>query len=211
MKSLAAFALVVLSCAPAIAQRAQPQTQSPGIESELLEMAQDVDKTILREALMLQARQGMKPEANLPKKDADALREFIAKKKGDIIARAADVRKSRVPGMRGPNTVSRAATTAEQQDVIEKIEKAQIETQLLQVGVNLLQPALTKAINALATAELAMNDDETQKAKVDEARKEYEKIKAKYVDASKRLQLEQQELQLMQQSIGMRGMGGGFR
>ncbi|SIO56771.1 hypothetical protein SAMN05444166_5292 [Singulisphaera sp. GP187] len=71
---------------------------------------------------------------------------------------------------------------------------------------------MSKAIDALATAEFAASDDETQQAKAEAARKEYEKIKAKYIVFSKRLQLEQRELQSIQQSIGMGGgMGGGFR
>ncbi|SIO56779.1 hypothetical protein SAMN05444166_5293 [Singulisphaera sp. GP187] len=109
MKSLAAFALVLLLlCAPALAQQASRQPQSPGIEFELIEIAQDVDKTILREALMVQGRQGLKAEANLSEKEANALSEFIAKKKADIIARAAELGKSRVTGMRVPNAVSPA-------------------------------------------------------------------------------------------------------
>jgi DNA polymerase III delta prime subunit len=173
-------------------------------------MEQDADKTALREALLLQAQQGMKAERSLSEKDADVLNAFISRKKAAIIARAAELTKTRLGARRLPNTVSPVdqPTTADRQAIIEKIEKAQIETQLLQAQINLLQNPLSKAINALATAEFAASDDETQKAKADEARKEYEKIKAKYVEHSKRLQLEQQEVQSMQQMGGMGSFGG---
>jgi hypothetical protein len=71
-----------------------------------------------------------------------------------------------------------------------------------------LQPFLDQAVQTLAAVELAASNDESQRGKADSARKDYDKVKARYVEQSKRLQLEQQEMQSMQQ---MGGMGGGFR
>ena len=69
MKSMATFALVVLLCVPAKAQYGgmggmggrPAATQAQSIELDLLEMEQEADKAALKEALLIQARQGMKP------------------------------------------------------------------------------------------------------------------------------------------------------
>ncbi len=211
MKCVATFALVVLSCVPAMAQfggmggmgggmPAQPKS----IEVELLEMEQEADKAALKEALALQARQGMKP-AHRGQADVAALPDFIAKKKEAITARDAELRK--LSGPRPP-----AATAAQKQPQvdwqasIEKSENARIEAQLLQTQVTLLEPELAKAIQALAAAEHEASADEKQRAKADEARKGYEKIKTEYLEHSKRLRMEER------QSGGMGGgFGGGFR
>src|SRR4051812_40714709 len=121
MKSVAAFALVVLSCVPAKAQfggmegmGGLPAAQAQSIEVELLEMEQAADKTALKEALLAQAREGMKPvPAADPEKTwfverAAALRDFIAKKKEAITARAAEIVDKRTAGRRG-SAVARAA------------------------------------------------------------------------------------------------------
>lgn len=219
MKHLTAFALVVLSCAPATAQ--QPTSPRPPIENELLEMEQDVDKTLLREALLLQGRMGMKvgPEGESAQKQSAAnevaLRDFIARKKESILARAAELAKgrgvSRRASTQGAGAPSNRPAEVDRASAIEKIEEAQIETQLLQAQVNLLQRPMSEAITALAAAEFAASNDETQRAKAEAARKEYEKVKARYVEQSKRLQVRQHELQSMQQLVGMGGFGGGFR
>ena len=61
-------------------------------------------------------------------------------------------------------------------------------------------------------AEIAASRDESQKAKADAARKEFDRVKAKYVDFSKRFQVEQDRLDEMRRMTGMMGgMGGGFR
>ena len=111
MKSMATFALIALLCVPAKAQfggmggmGGGPATQAKSIELELLEMEQEADKAALKEAFLLQARQGMKPirgadpEKRQSAEDAAALRDFIAKKKEAIIERAAEVKKARVAG-----------------------------------------------------------------------------------------------------------------
>jgi hypothetical protein len=220
MKSLPSFALVVLFGVPATAQQLPAQRQPPAqrlsIEVELLELEQEVDKSILREALSLLGRKGMIPSPSLANtKDADdvaVLRDFVAKKKEAIITRAAELGKSRGPSMRGStaSTVSTADQPAkvDRQAAIEKIDNAQIDAQLLQAQINLLQPDLANAIDALAAADIAASKDEGKRGKAAEARKEYEKIKARFVEHSKRLQLEQEELQSMQRMMGMVGMGG---
>jgi hypothetical protein len=109
MKSLTAFALAVVSCVPAMAQfggmgRAGfPQVaQTKKVEIEILELEQEADKAALKEALSLQAHQGMMLESesqkNLAKARADVLRDFIAKKKEAIAARDTALRKSRSAG-----------------------------------------------------------------------------------------------------------------
>src|SRR4051812_17282954 len=126
MKSLTAFALLVLACVPARAQfggmggmggRAAAQN----IEAEILEMEQEADKILLKEALLLQGRQGLKPirgtepEKRQSAEDAAAVRDFIAKKKEAITVRAAEILDKRTGGRRGPAT-ARAAQPPEGDD-----------------------------------------------------------------------------------------------
>lgn len=227
MKSTATFALVVLVCIPAKAQfggmggmAARAQAQS--IEIELLEMEQEADKTALKEALLLQARQGMQPiRGTEPEKkqfaeDAAVLRDFIARKKEAITERASQLTKTRVASRRVPATpaVPPADQKASRQELVEKIERAQIDIQLLEAEALLLRTPLDEAVQALAKAEVAASRDEAERPKAEAARKEYEKIRANVVEQSKRLQLERLELQSMNQMLGMGGMGGmggGFR
>jgi hypothetical protein len=225
MKNLALFALAVLPCVPATAQQApaqrQPTSPRQSIEREILEMEQEVDKAALKEALMLRARQGMnpapddQPEKTRAAEKAAALREFIDSKKDAIIARSDELMKSRLAGMPAP-LAARGAPSDRQGEVdrraaYERGADAQVEVQLLQVQINLLQAPLDQAIQALATAEIASGNDESQREKAEAARKEYEKIKARYAELSKRLQMARQEAQSMQQIGGMGGFGGGFR
>jgi hypothetical protein len=224
MKSAATFALVVLVCVPAKAQfggmggmggRAQAQS----IELELLEMEQEADKTALKEALLIQARQGMKPihgtdsEKKQLDEDVAALRDFIARKREAITARASQLTKTRVASRRVPAApaVSPADQKASRQELVEKIQRAQIDIQLLEAEVLLLRTPLDQAIDALAKAEVAASKDEAERPKAEAARKEYDKIKANVVEQNKRLELEKLELQSMNQTMGMGGMGGGFR
>jgi hypothetical protein len=216
MKSLATFALVVLFCVPARAQFGGmgggggiPATQAQSIETQLLEMEQEADKMALKDALLLQARQGMEPKSER-QDHIVVLRDFIAKKKDAISNRDAELKK-----LRSSRTVAATAGRKQPQfDLqasIESSEKARIESQLLQAQVNLLEPELSKAIDALAAAEHEANKDEKQRSKADDARKVYEKIKAQYVEHSKKLRLEQQQSGGMGGMIGMGGMGGGMR
>jgi hypothetical protein len=233
MKRFAAFALVILSCAPAKAQyggmggmgggmAVRPMTPAESIDLEIMQMEQEADKAALKEALLAQARLGMRPvpEGKAEKEFAEetvALRDFIAKKKEVMTARAAEMADKRTAGRRAP-AAARASQTPEgdnKQDAVERYEKAKIEVQLLQAQVNLLQEPLGDAVTALATADIAASMDETQREKAEAARKAYDKIKEKVVELNKRLFQEQQVMlpmqQQMQQMQQMGMMGGGFR
>lgn len=231
MKYFAAFALVVLFCIPAKAQMGgmgggggmgeRPAALPRNIETEILELEQEADKAALKEALLLQAREDMKvfrgsdDQKKEIAEDAAALRDFIAKKKETLTARAAKLAESRTGGRQTP--AARAAQPprdVDSQDAIEGYEKAKVEVQLLQAQVNLLQPELTKAIDELAAADLAASTDLTRRDIADAARKEYDKLKARVVDLNKQLYREQQvvlPMQMQMQRMGFGGMGGGFR
>lgn len=224
MKSVATFAGVFLACVPAMAQfgglggmgrPAQPQAQN--IELELLDMEQDADKTALKEAFLLQARQGMQPapEDEFRKRALEErsvlLRDFIARKKDAITARSAELADKRTASRRLPAAArARPPLDADRQAAIEKYEKAKVEAELLQAQVALLEADLKEAVQTLAKAELAASFDESERPKADAARKAYEKIKGMVVEYNKRLRLEQQAMQSMQM-MGFGGMGGGFQ
>ena len=57
-------------------------------------------------------------------------------------------------------------------------------------------------------AELAASKDDTQRAKVDSARTEFERLKSKFVEYRKQLQVREENLVQMHQESGM---GGGRR
>jgi hypothetical protein len=223
MRILATLVLLLAFGVPARAQQQSPP-QAEKVQSELLELEQEVDRTLLREAMLLLGRKGLRPSSERPTsdearkreaEDAVVLEEYIQRKKRDIVERANSLREMRSEAIR----VSRAPTArprpqgavADAQGLIERVESAQVEVQLLQTQVQMSQQPLNEAINALAAAELAAGSDETQRAKADTARKEYEKAKSKFVEFSKRFQVEQGKLNEMQQVAGMGGMGGGFR
>ena len=227
MKHLAPFALLLLLGGnPARAQQQQPApTQGSRIRRELLELEQEVDKTLLREAMLALGRKELRPTSERPgddpaklrdEEDIKRLRFFIEEKKAAIEERSSALDKARgVPtqaqmASARPNPSEKQASAEDRQGLIEKVENVQVEVQLLQTQVTLFQQPLQEAINALASAELAASNDETQKGKADSARKEFEKTRAKFVEYSKRLQVEQGKLQSMQQMSGM-GMMGGFR
>ncbi|OJW13713.1 MAG: hypothetical protein BGO49_29760 [Planctomycetales bacterium 71-10] len=225
MKYFAAFALAFLACVPARAQLGgmggRPATQPQNIEAEILEMEQEADKAALKEALLLQAREGMKGtqgtdvEKKQEAEDSAALRDFIARKKGAITARAAKLVENRTAGRQAPAARAvRPPQGADDQDLIEGYEKAKVEIQLLQAQANLLQPDLAKAVDDLASADLAAGTDQTHREKAEAARKEYDRLKTKVVDINKRLYQERRimaPMQMQMQAMGMGGMGGGFR
>ena len=217
MKIPAAFALLLVFGVPTEAQPTPPRTET--IESELLQLEQDADKTLLSEALLVRGRKAMQQRADAQPGESPALRDFIAEKKRSIIKRSEEMRE-----MRSKSTATKARAAAplaeaDRQKLIEKMANAQVEVQLLQTQSQLYQGALTEAINALATAELVASGDENQRQKVDAARKEYEKAKSRVVEVGKRLTTEQAKLNEMYQTtgfmggmgMGMGGMGGGMR
>src|SRR5262245_13193070 len=142
MKSMATLALAVLVCVPAKAQLGGARGGGPpaqNIELELLEMQQEADKAALKEALLLQAREGMKAiqgteaEKKRSAEDAASLSDFIAKKKEVINARAAEILDKRMPGRRGPAVrPNQPPDEDNMQEAVERYEKAKIEAQLLQ-------------------------------------------------------------------------------
>lgn len=214
MRSLATFALVVLSCVPARAQfggmGGGPAAQPKSVEVELLEMEQEADKTALKEAFLLQARQDMRllagPEQEVSAKEAQILAKFIEKKTRTISDRDAELRKMRNPKAATAATAVGKPAQFDWKAAIETSENARIESQLHQAQVSLLEPELATAIQELADAEYAASKDEKLRAKADEARKTYEKIKAQYLEHSKQLRVEQQQAGGM--GGGMGGMGG---
>jgi spore germination protein GerM len=231
MKILPPFALLLLLGYPVMAQQAQPApSEDNTVRTELLMLEQDVDKTLLREAMLQLGRKALIPRSERPN-DADArkreesdarhLMDFIESKKVTIAERATEMRKLR----NAPNQVRTALVSSQPQrgpranqpneqdrlSLIEKAEADKIEAQLLQRQVQLYQQPLDEALEALANAEFAANKDATQKDKLEAARKEFEKARSKYLEISTKYQDKQGRLNEMQQMTGMGGMGGGFR
>jgi hypothetical protein len=213
VKHFAAIALLILACVPADAQvtaEDQPQARPP-IEFELLEMQQTADKAALKEAMLLEARQGMCADKNLSEKASEDLAKFIAKKREAIIARAAELAKGRVANRRGMGADLTSNQPADRQAAIEKAVTFQVEAQLLQAQIQLLHQPLNEAAQTLATAEVAAEKDESKKPELEAARKNYEKIKAKVVEYTKKQRMAQQEMGMPGFGGSMGGGGGGFR
>lgn len=231
MKTWTALALLLaLGVAPAKGQgrTEEPEkTASLPAEIELLELEQDVDRGLIREALVTIARSSVRRRSvSSDDKELDALKEFVEVTKHHFLARAAEIRTKRAglvrpAGPRGASSRDQAgrppAPSAspvddrEKQALIEKAEEAQIEVQLLQAQTQLYQQPLHEAIQSLAAAEFAAGDDKAQQEKAEAARSRFEKAKARYVGFSRKLQVEQDKLQGLQMRLNMGGMGGGFR
>src|SRR5262249_50093504 len=140
-----------------------PASAQPPAEIELLELEQDVDKTLLREAMLnlgrltLSQATAQEVPAELRKRHAaevEALKEFIAEKK-DAFSRRSDELKGKRAGLAKAATRPRAAAAGraeaapddkERQGLTEKLEEAQVEVQLLQMQINLYQQPLSEAI-----------------------------------------------------------------
>ncbi len=226
---LAASALLLAFGIPARAQQQPAPPRNENVQTELIELEQDVDKALLREAMMLLGRKNLKPSSERPTsdearkreaEDAAVLEDYIQRKKQAIIERAGELRKGRAESFRARMAqIVPKAPEADRQGLIEKMEGAQVEVQLLQTQVQAFQQPLSQAIQELTAAELAASQDANQRSKAEEARKGYEKAKSKFVEISKRFQVEQGKLAEMQQSMGGMGgggmggggMGGGFR
>ena len=115
-----------------------------------------------------------------------------------------------------PNQPVKPSDDKDRQGLIEKMEEAQIEVQLLQLQTQLYQQPLYEALQALANAEFAASNDETQREKADAERKRFNNVKTKYVNFNKVLRLEQEKVAELQKCLGLGGMGsmggmGGFR
>ena len=207
----------------------QPQlvpSQENQVQLELLELEQDADKALMKEAILLLGRKGLKLSSERPTDkeamkrevdDVDSLKAFIEEKKASIIKRSTEMKALREEPLRlrraqaASQVVQRNAqmTKPDRQEQIERMEASQAENQLLQRQVQIYGQKLTEAIETFVNAELAAGNDETQKEKAEVAKKQYEKAKAKFVEISKQAQLEQNKFNELQQQVNMGGMGMG--
>ena len=165
---LALAALLALAVAPSEAQE-----PDESVRLELAELEQDVDKTLLREAMLLLGRKALVPSSERPTSDEDRkreaedarqLEEYIQRKKQALIQRSAELKK-----IRGMATT--ADSKPDRQRLIEEIEKVQVEVGKLQGQVQMYQRVLKDAINTLAEAEVLAVADPSQEEKVHELRK----------------------------------------
>jgi len=100
----------------------------------------------------------------------------------------------------------------DQQTLVKELEEAQVEAELLQMQSQLYRPPLNETMQALAAAEFAASNDESQRDKADAARKRYVKARDTYLELSKKLRLAQSKVDELQNRIDFGGMmGGGFR
>ncbi len=190
------------------------------VKLDLLELEQEVDKSLLREAL---TNLGKATMAN-PKADVVALSDFIQTKKASIESRAASMAEIKDKPFKAKRELSQArqAPKSDQLAQIEALQLGEVEIQLLQSQVGSYQNKLTTSIQELTKAE--MNSEfgglspEQKKNDLDAARQQYDKVKARYVDYSKQLQAHQMDVLNLQRQLGinnmfggMGGMGGGFQ
>lgn len=227
MKTLvAAAALCVLVSVPARAQFGGAQQQpaarrEENVSLKLLEIAQAVDEALLREAMLNLGRYDMAPkpteESAQKQREAEkeALAQFIAQRTQAITERAEELTKKRAEAMRPvrPKALTNQPDAPASPERSEDVDKARVDFQVLETQVQYSQQALSNAISTLAQAELAAEDDESQRDKVEAARKKFEKLKTIYVEHCKRLREATAKLHTLDpQSAfgGMGGMGGGM-
>jgi hypothetical protein len=224
MKTLTAFTVVLtLGIVSALADEPDKANALRG-EIEVLQIQQDVDKTLLNEALLLVDRARLKLMAETARTEAavknTALEVFIKEKSEAVAKRAAELKGKAFELAaleRGTATqkVSRPKPIddGDRQRQIEELEGAQLEVQLLQMQVQLHQQPLTEALQNVAQADFAAESNPDMREKAETERKRYEKAKAKFIEFSKRFRLEQEKMRRLQESLGGAGMGfgGGFR
>jgi len=243
MKTCTAFALLlVLGVIPAKAQEQdkKPEENQASVSSriELLELEQDVDKTLLHDAMLQLGRSSLRKMPDRPgfenrfmeaqQANVAALKELIEDKKHAYTRRSDELKKLRaelkkqqitpaIPTHNPVGQVRNPVDEKERQGLVEKLVESQVESQLLQSQEQSYQQRLNESIQALTQAEFAADNDPTQKEKADAARKRFDKAKTKYVDITKRLQAEQGKIGELQSRTGyfgmggMGGMGGGMR
>lgn len=191
------------------------------VQLKLLEIAQEVDETLLREAMLTLGRLSMAPKLDQPDAESarqrkgldaekEALTQFIEQRTHAITERAAELAKKRAEAMVPPQSSPRVSRPDpdEKPGRSEDIEKARVEVQLLQTQVEYSQQALTEAIATLAQAELAAGGDPFQGQQVN-ARDKFEKAKSAHVEYRKRLNDELKKLRALDPQSGYGGMGGG--
>jgi hypothetical protein len=193
------------------------------VQLDILELEQEVDKNLLKEALTTLGKEAMispseinaMPEEARKHRKADilALEEFIKAKKASLLSRSVEIAAVRDKPMKAMREQMKAnqvkqATKPDRLAQLETMGMAQAEIQLLQKQVELYQQNLTSSIDELANAEFAAANDDRQKEAYDAAKKKYEKTKSKFVDFSKQLQAQQWTAFEMERQIGMGGMSG---
>ncbi|GAC1450402.1 MAG: hypothetical protein NVSMB9_34820 [Isosphaeraceae bacterium] len=238
MKTWTAFALLlVLGSLPVLADEKDKVATLRG-EIELLKIQRDVDKTLLREAMLLEGRRVMKPRTTPPNDDRARklveeeqviLKNFIDRKRDDLVKRTLELGskaselaalKNSVANQGTPRPNPNATTGAtpindkDREALFEKMEDAQVEVQLLQTQAQLYQQGLNQALHELANAEFAASQDKAQQDKADQARKGLDKAKNHYLSINKKFHDEQRKLSELQSRLGMimgPGVGGGFQ
>ena len=141
MKTWPALAvLLVLAVAPSWAQEQPAPDQDDKVQLELAELEQDVDKTLLREAMLLLGRKGLMPSSERPTSDEDRrreaedahqLEEYIQRKKQALIERSAELKKIRAKTTTEGSKPATPPAEADKQRLIEKLAKAEVEVQML--------------------------------------------------------------------------------
>jgi hypothetical protein len=230
MKTLPVVALLLVLGGPSA--RAQQQNPTPVVDRaqlELLELEQDVDKTLLKEAMLLLGRKELRPLSERPsaegakhREEADVanLQKFIVTRKEAITERSAAMTKAREVTNRvqisQPSPRNGQALARDRQALIPRYSEAQVEAQLLQRKSELFQKSLNEAVEVLANAEVAASTDPSKQKDVEAASKQFDRAKSNYVEVSKKFLAVQAEFFDLQQrgglgGMGMGGMGGGFR
>ncbi len=144
----------------------------PG-ETEVSQLELDVDKELLREAMMLVGRARMRQAGSeQAQKQLQNLEEFIKAKKVAVIERTANLKKE-------ASESSKPGETEDREGLLEKLTETQVEFQLLLSQSPMYQKKLNEAINELATAEFEASNDGTQQEKADSERKQFSTFKAK--------------------------------
>jgi hypothetical protein len=230
MKSWAAYVVVLVLGAPAAAQQAggpERRVAESG-EVELLELEQDVDAALLRQAMMRLGGLAMKPAQDRERSDEARKREaeevavlndFIQEKRKAFTRRAAELKNMRAGSVR--QSTPRQGQPArqpnaprddkERQALAESLVTAQVEVELLQQQVQLYQQPLSEAVQALANAEFAAGNDEAKKGEVEAVRKRLANARERYVEVVRKLESERNKAGQLQERLGTGGMGGGVR
>ena len=220
-------ALLVLGAVPTRAQQSSDSSERSATirgEMDLLELEREVDKQLLREAMIKVGQVRMSKQQD--EAEVAALEAFIQSKKSAVVERVVALKRKEAelsnatmptarPGMTPPNKPVKPTGTrsegGEKRELIEELDEAQLEVQILHMQVDLCQNPLNEAMQALAAAEFAASNDESQREKANAARKRYDKAKEKFLVFSKKFQLEQNKVGELQQRMNFGGMGGGMR
>ncbi|WP_435009690.1 hypothetical protein P12x_000939 [Tundrisphaera lichenicola] len=241
MRYLTGFALVLaLGMVPARGQQGAPAPK-PSVEIELLEIEQDVDKALFREALMLEGRQGLQPlmpwggmaeeiqrrlpeeiQRRLPEEmkrrmeeGSLRLRDFIGSKRAAIVERAARLKKLRQEESltEVDKAPSPVATPAPPQEHPDAIR----ELENARVEVQLLQAQISLYQGSLDEALTALAEAEVAASRDESLRPQAEEARKKFEETKAKYLDFRERFQAEQNKVNelqsMPGMGspGGFR